>query len=47
MEVPGLGDESNLQLQAYTTVIATPDLSYISNLPYSLQILNSLSKARD
>ena len=50
MEVPGLGVESNLQLQAYTTAIATPDPSCICNLHHSLRqhgILNPLSEARD
>ena len=36
MEVPRLGAESELQLPAYTTAIATPG-----------QILNPLSEARD
>ena len=29
MQVPGVGVESELQLQAYTTATATPDLSHI------------------
>ena len=48
MEVPGLGIESELQLQAYNTAIA--NLSHICNLHHSLkqhQILNPLSKDRD
>ena len=47
---PRLGVETELQLPAYTTAIATPDLSHICNLRYSswqLQILNPLSKARN
>ena len=42
--------ESELQLLAYTTAIATQDLSSICNLHHSswqCQILNLLSKARD
>ena len=47
-EVPGLGDESELQLLTYTTATATLDLSHICNLYHSLQqhwILNPLSEA--
>ena len=50
MEIPGLGVESELQLLAYATATATPDLSPVFNLHHSsLQhwILNPLSKARD
>ena len=50
VEVPRLGVESELQLPAYTTATATPDLSHICNLHCSAwphQILNPLSKARD
>ena len=50
MEVPGLGDESELQLSAYTTATATPDPSLICSLHHSLWqcwILNPMSKARD
>ena len=50
MEVPRLGDESELQLGAYPTATATPDLSCICDLHHSLQqrqILKPLSKARD
>ena len=50
MEVPRLGVESELQLQAYTTVAATPVPSHICNLHYSswqCQILNPLSEAGD
>ena len=32
MEVPRLGVESELQLLAYTTAIATRDLSYVCDL---------------
>ena len=37
VEVPGLGVESELQLQACTTATATWDLSRISHLHHSLQ----------
>ena len=50
MEVPGLGVESELQLPAYTTAMATLDPSHICDLRHSLwqhQILNTLSKVRD
>ena len=50
MEVPGLGVESELQLQAYITATAKPDPSCIFNLCLSLQqcrILNPVSEARD
>ena len=50
MEVTGLGVESELQLPAYTTVIATWDPSYIFTLCHSSWqhwILNPLSKARE
>ena len=50
MEVPRLGVKSELQLPAYTTATATPDLSCILNLCHSSQlhrILNQLSGARD
>ena len=50
MEVPRLGVELELQLPAYGTVTATPDLSCACDLCCSLQqhwILNPLSKARD
>ena len=50
MEVPRLGVKSELQLLAYTTATATPDLSHICNLHYSLwqcSIFNPLSKVRD
>ena len=50
MEVPRLGVKSELQLPAYTTAIATPDLSCVCHLHHSLQqsrILNPLSGARD
>ena len=49
MEVPRVGAESELQLQAYTRA-TPPDLSHISHLSCSLwqhQILNPLSEARD
>ena len=48
MEVPSLGVQSELQLPAYTTATATPDLSRVYNLHHSSQqrwILNSLSEA--
>ena len=50
MEVPRLGIELELQLPAYPTATATPDLSPICNLHNSSrqrQILNSPSEARD
>ena len=50
MEVPGLGVKLELQLPAYTTVTAKPDLSLICKLHHSSQqhqILNPLSEARD
>ena len=50
MEVPRLGDESELQQPAYTIATATLDLSRICNLHHSSwkrHILNSLSEARD
>ena len=36
MEVPGLGIELDLQLPAYTTAIAMPDLSHLCDLYHSL-----------
>ena len=48
MEVPRLGAELELQLQAYTTATAMPYLSCILDLGHSLQqhrILNPLSEA--
>ena len=50
MEVPRLGGESELQLPAFTKIIATPDPSYVCDLHHSswqCQILNPLSEARD
>ena len=50
MQVPRLGVESELQLQAYATAIATRDSSHVCNLRHSSwqhQFLNPLSKARD
>ena len=50
MEVPSLGAESQLQLPAYTTATATPDLGCICDLHHSSRqcwILNPLSEARD
>ena len=50
MEIPRLGGELELQLLAYTTVIAAWDLSVVCDLHHSSQqhgILNPLSKARD
>ena len=49
MEVPRWGVESELQLPAYTTVIAMPDPSHICELQCSsqqCQILNLLSRAK-
>ena len=50
MEVPRLGVKLGLQLLAYATAIARPDLSFVCNLYHTTQqrqILNSLSEARD
>ena len=50
MDVPRLGIELELQLPAYTTAIAKPDLSHICELHHSSQqcwILNPLREARD
>ena len=50
MEVPRLGIELELQLQAYTRVTAMPDLGHIWDLQCSSwqhQILNPLNMARD
>ena len=50
MEIPRLGVESGLQLPAYTTATAMPDLSSICHLHHSSwqhQILNLPSRARD
>ena len=50
MEVPRLGVESELQLPAYTTATATPDLSCVCDLHQGSRqrrILNLLSEARD
>ena len=50
MAVPRLEVELELQLLAYTTVTATPDLSRIRNLHHSSQqgwIFSSLSEARN
>ena len=50
MEVPRLGVELELPLQAYIIAKATPGLSHICDLHSSLQqlwILNLLSKGRD
>ena len=50
MEVPGLGVESEQQLQAYTTATAMLDLSCVCNLCHSSrqhQNLNPLREVRD
>ena len=50
MEVARQRVKSELQLLAYTTATATPDLSRVCDLHHSLQqcwILNLLSEARD
>jgi len=50
MEVPRLRVTSELQLLAYPTATAMPDLSRVCNLHHSSwqpQILNPLSEARD
>ena len=46
MEVPGLRAESELQLPAYATATAMPDLSHICSL-HQRQILNPLNEAGD
>ena len=50
MEVPGLGVESELQLQAHAIVMAAPDPSHICDLCCILRqhwILNPPNEARD
>ena len=50
MEAPRLGAESKLQLPAYVTATAMPDLSHVCYLhcsSWQCQILNPLSKAND
>ena len=50
MEVPSLGVKLELQLQTYTTALATPDPGRICNLGCGLQqqwILNPLSEVMD
>ena len=50
MEVPRLGVQSKLQLLAYATATAIPDLSHVCDQhhsPWQHGILNPLSKARD
>ena len=50
IEVPRLGVESELQLRAYTTATAMPDVGLICDLHHNTQQhqnLNPLSKARD
>ena len=50
MEIPRLGVQLELQLQAYSAATATQDLSHVCDLHHSLwqcQILNPLSEARD
>ena len=50
MEITRLGVQSELHLPAYATATATPDLSCIFDLRYSLWqhwILNTLIEARD
>ena len=46
MQVPRLKVKPELQLPAYTTATATPDLSHVCNLRHSW-ILHPLSGARD
>ena len=46
MDVPWLGIESELQLPAYTTATATPDLSILQPIP-QLIAMPDLSEARD
>ena len=50
MEVPRIEIESELQLSAYATAIATQDLSHLCNLHHKLMAMLDpypLSKARD
>ena len=50
MEIPGLGVQSELQLQSYARTTVMLDLKHICDLYHSLQqsqILHPLSKARD
>ena len=47
MEVPRLGVESELQLTAYTTAIAMPDMSCVCDLHGHAKILKLLSEARN
>ena len=50
MDIPRLGVEMELQLPAYATAIATPDLNLVCHLHCSSRqrrILNPLSKAGD
>ena len=50
MEVPRLGVESELQLPAYDTASATPNLSRVCDLHHSsqqCQIINPLNEARN
>ena len=54
MQVPRLGVEPELQLQAYTTATTKPDLSHLCNLHLQLihilhqcQIFNPLSEVKD
>ena len=50
MEVPRVGVETQHELPAYTTAIASPDPSRVCDLHHisrQCQILNPLSKARD
>ena len=39
LEGPRLGVESELQMQAYTTATATPDLSHVCNLHQQLTVM--------
>ena len=50
MEVPRLGVQSELQLPAYTTATAMPELNRVCDLHHSswqCQILNQLGEARN
>ena len=50
MDVPRLAVTLELQLLAYATATAMPDLSHFLDLPHSSQqcwMLNPLGKARD
>ena len=47
MEVLRLGVKLELQLLAYTTATAMPDLSYVYDLYWQYRIISPLNRARD